>query len=483
MKFVRIASVLALAVSAASVVPVDAAVAPSWRPAKIITLPPGATGLPQGYLPALSCPSAGNCVAAGAYSDAAGKTQGLLLNEVAGVWKSPTSLKPPKNAASNPAVTVLAVSCGSRGNCDAVGSYQDQSGNARGLIANKVGGVWKGASESALPANAHATSQNAQLHSVACASPGNCSAVGTYLDNATPLPRTLGYVLSEVKGAWRGPLQVTLPAGANANPLVTLGQVACASPGDCSAVGSYIDANNVTHALIVSEAAGTWSPGVSLLLPGNASAYPTASLSAITCSRGASCTAIGSYEDSRGNYEGLAVTETNAKWGRAIEMRMPASAGANPHVFFYGYGGVSCRTKGNCSAGGQYRDASGDYQGFLVSEVNGVWQSATKLKLPASAQQAGKNGGVVAVSCASPGNCSTGAAYVDASGNYQALVANQVAGQWQIGTKVTLPPGATTVGVDGGVYGVVCQKSGACVATGSFLSGATNYQGFTIATG
>ena len=264
---------------------------------------------------------------------------------------------------------------------------------------------------------------------------------------------------------------------------MTLGQVACASPGDCSAVGSYIDANNVTHALIVSEAAGTWSPGVSLLLPGNASAYPTASLSAITCSRGASCTAIGSYEDSRGNYEGLAVTETNAKWGRAIEMRMPASAGANPHVFFYGYGGVSCRTKGNCSAGGQYRDASGDYQGFLVSEVNGVWQSATKLKLPASAQQAGKNGGVVAVSCASPGNCSTGAAYVDASGNYQALVANQVAGQWQIGTKVTLPPGATTVGVDGGVYGVVCQKSGACVATGSFLSGATNYQGFTIATG
>ena len=47
MKFVRIASVLALAVSAASVVPVDAAVAPSWRPAKIITLPPG---LPPGLV-------------------------------------------------------------------------------------------------------------------------------------------------------------------------------------------------------------------------------------------------------------------------------------------------------------------------------------------------------------------------------------------------------------------------------------------------
>ena len=61
------------------------------------------------------------------------------------------------------------------------------------------------------------------------------------------------------------------------------------------------------------------------------------------------------------------------------------------------------------------------------------------MKLPAGAQEAGKNGGVVAVSCVSVGNCSAGAAYLDGSGDYQALVVNRVSGTWQTGTKVALP--------------------------------------------
>jgi len=42
-----------------------------------------------------------------------------------------------------------------------------------------------------------------------------------------------------------------------------------------------------------------------------------------------------------------------------------------------------------------------------------------------------RNGGVVAVSCRSAGNCSAGAAYLDASSEYQALVINEVGGQWK----------------------------------------------------
>jgi hypothetical protein len=482
MKFARTALVLTFAVSLAAIVPAGAAVAPSWRPAKIVALPIGATGLPQGYLPALSCPSAGNCVAAGAYNDAKGNTQGLILNEVGGVWKSPTTLKPPKSAASNPSVTISSVSCGSRGNCSAVGLYQDQAGASESLVDDEVGGVWKAAVEGALPTNALTSSQNAQLRSVSCASRGNCSAVGTYWDTATPQPGTFGYVVNEVAGVWRAAREVTLPPDANANPLVTLGQVACSSAGNCSVVGSYIDANNATHGLIVDEVGGTWLPAISLLLPGDASAYPSASLNSLACASNGNCSALGNYENSLGDAQGLAVTETSGTWGRAVALKMPAAAASNPHVFFYGYGGISCRANASCSAGGQYRDAGGNYQGFLVSEEHGVWKTATTLALPGGAQQAGKNGGVVGVSCSSPGNCSAGAAYLDATGNYQALVVNEVAGQWQTGLKVTLPPGATTVGVDGGVYGVFCQKNGACVATGSFLKGATDYQGFTLAT-
>jgi hypothetical protein len=482
MKFARTALVLTFTVSLAAVVPAGAALAPSWKLAKIVALPTGATGLPQGYLPALSCPSAGNCIAAGAYSDAKGKTQGLLLNDVGGVWKSPMILKAPKNAAGNPSVTISSVSCGSRGNCSAVGLYQDQAGSSESLFDDEVGGVWKSATEGALPSNALTTSQNAQLHSVSCASSGNCSAVGTYWDTTTPQPSTQGYVINEVAGVWRAAKEVTLPPGANANPMVNLAQVACSSPGNCSVVGSYIDANNATHGLTVDKVAGTWLPATSLLLPGDASAYPSASLNSLACASNGNCSALGNYEDASGDAQGLAVTETSGQWGRAVTLAMPVAAASNPHVFFYGYGGISCRTNANCSAGGQYRDTQGDYQGFLVSEVHGEWKAATALALPRGAVQAGKNGGVVGVSCSSSGNCSAGAAYLDASGNYQALVVNEVAGAWQTGLKVTLPAGATTVGVDGGVYGLVCQKNGACVATGSFLKGTTNYQGFTLAT-
>jgi hypothetical protein len=292
----------------------------------------------------------------------------------------------------------------------------------------------------------------------------------------------LGYAVNEVDGVWRDATQITLPLGANANPMVTLGQVACASVGNCSAVGSYIDANSVTHGLIDNEVAGKWLPATSLVLPGDASAYPVASLSSLACSPADNCAAIGTYENANGQAQGIAVTETSGTWGRAVALKMPVGAAANPHVFLYGYGGISCRTATNCSAGGQYRDSRGDYQGFLVNEVHGVWRDATSLALPGGAQQSGKNGGVVGVSCAAPGDCSAGAAYLDASGNYQALVVNEVAGKWRTGVKITLPLGATSVGVDGGVYGVICQKSGACVATGSFLKGTTAYQGFTLAT-
>ncbi len=104
------------------------------------------------------------------------------------------------------------------------------------------------------------------------------------------------------------------------------------------------------------------------------------------------------------------------------------------------------------------------------------------MAMPAGAQMAGKNGGVVAVSCRSAGNCSAGAAYLDGSSAYQALVVNEVAGQWRTGQKITLPTGNNTVGVDGGVYGLICHPTGPCTATGSYLKTLTNYAGFTVTT-
>jgi hypothetical protein len=456
--------------------------APVWHAARAASLPSGATGLPNGFLPALSCPSAGNCAAGGAYSDAKGDVEGLVLNEVKGVWKSPTRLVPPSQADPNPSLTINALSCANTGNCSAVGSFEDTHSNGLSFVADEVNGVWRSAQEATLPSNAGTTVQNSEIHSVDCWSPGACSAIGSYLDNTLPTGHAEGFEINEVRGVWQRAIETVLPTDANLNPYVGIDQVACTHGGNCVAVGSYINKDNATEGLVVPEVAGTWKSAAVVVLPGNASAYPSAGLSEVTCVSTSNCTALGTYTDVAADIQGMTATETNGVWSRAVAMEMPAGAAANAHVFFYGYGGLSCVSTGNCSAGGQYLVGTSSYEGFFINEVKGAWHTATELALPTGAQMAGKNGGVVAVSCRSAGNCSAGAAYLDGSGNYQGLVINEVAGQWRTGLKITLPTGDNSVGVDGGVYGLVCNKSGPCTATGSYLKTSTTYEGFTVTT-
>ncbi|MEO9180971.1 MAG: hypothetical protein ABI298_04910, partial [Acidimicrobiales bacterium] len=368
--------------------------------------------------------------------------------------------------------------------CVATGNYADKAGDSLSFVASEVRGEWRVSHEIKLPPNALGAGQVSEIHSISCTSAGNCGAIGVYEIHSSTIGRTNAFVVSEVRGVWTGASEIALPGDANVNPFTTLNQINCPSAGNCVAAGSYIDTQNTTHGLVVNEVRGKWLASQSVILPGDANAYPVAALSEVACASANNCTGLGTYVNSVGDVLGLTVTELRGVWQRAVAMTMPAGAATNPSTFLYGYGGLSCPSIGNCSAGGQFLSASTDnaYEGFFVNEVNGTWQPAVQLELPSGAQAAGKNGGVVAVSCRSTGNCSAGAAYVDAAGNYQALVVNEVASHWLIGTKISLPSGGTQVGVDGGVYGLVCNVKGPCSATGSYLEGVSNYEGFTVTT-
>jgi len=456
-----------------------ASVNPTWQAARNAALPSNATSLYNGNLSVLSCPAVGACAAAGIDQDANGKTFGLLLNEVGGVWRDPTNVSPPANADASYGVSIYGVSCGAPGYCSAVGTYADSAQNQLTFIVDQIDGVWQKATEVNLPANADKNSQVSDLHSISCTSAGTCSAVGAYDVGVGAISIEQPFAVSEVAGHWTSASEIALPAGTNFNPFGELNQVSCTSAGNCAAAGSYIDQNNVTHALVVSEVAGTWRAGSSFALPANASAYAGATLSEVSCASAGNCSVAGSYNVSGGAVEMLVGTETNFAWARASEIQLPASAAANPHVLLYGFGGISCASNGNCASGGQYQDKVGNFQGFLVNEINGHWQAATELTLPSGAVQAGKNGGVVALSCVSAGNCAAGAAYEDSSGNYQALVVSETNHAWTTSTKITLPAGATTVGQAGGIYALDCQRTGVCDAVGSYETTSGNYLGFT----
>ncbi len=159
---------------------------------------------------------------------------------------------------------------------------------------------------------------------------------------------------------------------------------------------------------------------------------------------------------------------------------MPDNAASNPHVFVFGFASISCSSPGNCSVGGQYRDATGAYQGFLENEVSGAWQPATEMLLPSGGTQSGANGGVVAVDCLGEGACVASGSYLASNGQYQADIITEASGVWQRATEVSLPAGAATVGVDGGIYAIHCASPTACVGIGSYLQSADTYEGFTL---
>jgi hypothetical protein len=480
MKFLGRAALVTTLVSLAMTLPASAIASPTWTSARQVALPKGATGIPDGFFSSLSCTGSSDCEAAGSYSSGGGQILGLIANESSGRWTAPVSLQAPAGAAGNQGVTVYGVSCGVAGNCAAVGSYENAHGDIAAFVDNERGGHWLRAKTLPLPANALVRGQNALVRSVSCSSANTCSAIGTYQDNNPVGTRTEGFVANERSGTWSRARQIDLPAS-NFNPFVTVSQIACSSSVDCVGVGSFINNTDVTEALVVNEVDGVWHRAEALTLPVSASRFADASVTEVTCLKDSSCAAFGTFDATSGDLEAMSASESGGVWTSASALAMPANAAANPRVFLFGFGGIACAAADNCSVGGQYKDSAGDYQGFLENEVDGVWSPATQVTLPTNGSSGGPNGGVVAISCPSLGGCQASGSYLDTAGKYQAVVFSELDGVWQRGDEVTLPGGAGSVGVDGGIYAIYCASSTSCVGVGSFLKGASTYEGFTLA--
>jgi hypothetical protein len=212
-----------------------------------VSLPPNAatTGAFAG-LSSVSCASADDCGAVGAYDDNSDTVQGLLLTKVSGVWGTGLEATLPANHSAG-IQSLVSVSCPAAGNCSAGGNYIDSSNHLQGLLLNEISGVWATGTEATLPANA-ATSPNAAIESVSCGSPGNCSAVGAYLDNSF---NSQGLLLNESSGVWAPGIEATPPANAATNPLVVPTSVSCPSADNCTAVGTYFGAG--TQGLLLGD--------------------------------------------------------------------------------------------------------------------------------------------------------------------------------------------------------------------------------------
>jgi hypothetical protein len=135
----------------------------------------------SGNCPGLSCPSMGNCTAAGSYV-AHGGTNVFVVSETNGTWGKVAEL--PGIAALNLGKDAEAyeVSCGSAGNCSVGGEYASRKNYTQytqAFVADQSNGSWGTAEE--VPGTGTLNTQIfAFVSSLSCASDGGCAAGGIY---------------------------------------------------------------------------------------------------------------------------------------------------------------------------------------------------------------------------------------------------------------------------------------------------------------
>jgi hypothetical protein len=409
----------------------------------------------------VSCPSAGECAAGGDYAtgltaDYLFTRQAFVVSEQGGVWGS--AIVPPGLAALSVGgvATVSSVSCASAGNCAAGGTYWDAHPNNHAFVVSEKNGVWGTAIE--VPGMAALNGAgDAEVSSVSCVSPGNCTAGGFVSGQA--------FVVSENNGTWGTAFVLETTAGHNDYD-AEVASVSCGGVGDCVAGGySTNSSGTAEHAFVADERNGTWGHR-RILISGD-----FVQMTSVSCSSPGNCAAGGiDQPQAQDDIGGFVVDEKNGKWGE------PMGVGGGGD--FTNVNSVSCASPGNCVAGvisgssNKYGD--GYSQAYLVSEKNGRWGTSF---VPPGVPPIDYDifASVSSVSCASAGNCA--ATGLDENGAYVVAERN---GVWDTADEIpgTAPPF--------GPYSedpssVSCASARNCAIGGSYGDGSGHAQAFVTA--
>jgi hypothetical protein len=384
-----------------------------WGPAKEV---PGTARLNVdggAAVTTISCAAAGDCSAGGAYRDSVGHAQAFVVTQTNGIWGKAKEVPGTARLNAGGIAQTYSVSCAAAGDCSAGGVYRNRRGFYQAFVVTQTNGTWGPARE--VPGTARLnTGAGAGLSSVSCAAPGDCSAGGDYTDSRG---LSQAFVVTQTNGTWGPAKEVPGTARLNAGGSATVSSVSCAAAGDCSAGGTY-DPSTGQQAFVVTQTNGTW--GTAKEVPGTATLNTggNAGVSSVSCATPGNCSAGGSYFNSSTGHQVFVVSEVNGIWGTAEEV--PGIATLNV-VRNAGVNSLSCATAGNCSAGGFY-GAGGGLEAFVVTQAGGTWGTAEEVPGTASLNTGG-DAAVNSLSCAAAGKCSAGGSYN--GGGYQAFVVTE----------------------------------------------------------
>lgn len=220
---------------------------------------------PGSDLTAVSCPSAGTCMAVGS-----SRFRSLAEQWDGTTWKV---LATPNPGVPNPETNILlGISCLRPGWCMAVGTMS--AGGGRNVYAAALAMVWNGTSWLQVPA--YNPGGNMELDSISCTRTIRCVAAGSEAG-------------SPVAQVWNGKTWVVRkPPRLARGQTGLLNGVSCPAASRCMAVGEYI-----TTAGAVRELADAWNGRAWRSVPITSLSSPFSDLFGIDCTATARCMAVG----------------------------------------------------------------------------------------------------------------------------------------------------------------------------------------------
>ncbi|HET7014382.1 MAG TPA: hypothetical protein VFI65_10755 [Streptosporangiaceae bacterium] len=151
----------------------------SFTPIPGMSALPGGGSIEQGF-DSLTCPSPGDCTAAGDYNGKSdpGFQQPFVVTETNGVWGNAQTLPGFTALTSSFGGSLGGLVCKSVGNCSAAGHFFAKVGDGV-FVSTETNGVWGNAA--ALPGlRALDVGRDASIPRLACGGPGDCSLGGFY---------------------------------------------------------------------------------------------------------------------------------------------------------------------------------------------------------------------------------------------------------------------------------------------------------------
>jgi hypothetical protein len=365
-----------------------------WAAPKVINFHEGS--LAYVYVNSISCASPGNCAVVGYYSTAtyAGYPETyetFYINEVNGTWSAPKQIPGTSALNHDRWAAATSVSCSAPGDCGVAGVVDDTTE----FVASETNGSW-GTAQLVPGFRSEKLSVEDYFPAapvISCPKTGDCTVAGNDL---SPTGTQATFVAAESKGTWGS--AVPLPGFARGGAVTAL---SCKAVGDCSA-GGWASSYRHQVPFVASETGGTWTSsavaGFDHLSP---AAVHTGRISALSCASPGNCSAGGTYQPSAGETSVLFVSEVGGKWQAA----KPAPGVAKTERGI-SLAAISCPAAGDCGAvitrGTTGYGGISPATGYVLLQTGGTWAPARPV-----AGTTG-TGGATAVSCPAAGVCVAG---------------------------------------------------------------------------